>query len=408
MSRSGRLHRSFMPPTELIERARPTAARSGRADPQADGAQDTPAPSARRAPDHPLPAGGQDSMPPPRSNRVWFVLGFVALLAIGGGSAWWYATRNEISTDDAYTDGRAVSIAPKLAGYVTDLLVTDNQRVHAGEVLLRIDRREYVAARDQAAGRVASAEAQLANARLALELARVVYPAKLDSAQAQRDTAQAVLVRARADLHRQRALPAPATAQTNIDEATAGDAQARAQLAGAEAAVRQAEPVGLNIAQAEAQVHDLEGELAQARAQLAQAEVNLSYCTLVAPQDGWVTKRNVERGSFVNAGAALMALVSPEVWVTANFKESQLDRMRPGQPARLSVDAYPGLRLRGHVDSIQKGSGGRFSAFPPENATGNFVKIVQRVPVKIVIDEGLDPDLPLPLGLSVVPTVQVP
>jgi membrane fusion protein (multidrug efflux system) len=120
-----------------------------------------------------------------------------------------------------------------------------------------------------------------------------------------------------------------------------------------------------------------------------------------------VTRRNVERGTFVNPGGSLMSVVSPEVWVTANFKESQLDRMRPGQPVRIGVDAYPGLSLRGHVDSIQKGSGGRFSAFPAENATGNFVKIVQRVPVKIVIDEGMDPALPLPLGLSVVPTVML-
>ena len=379
---------------------------AGRHDARADTRQREPEPTAPRARDEP-PADGAGEATPPRSKRVWRVLAMIALLAIAGGATWWYATRNEVSTDDAFTDGRAITIAPKLPGYVTELLVTDNQRVRAGDVLLRIDDREYVAARDQAAGRVASAEAQLANARLALELARVTYPAKLEAAQAQRDATQAILTRAQADLRRQQALPRPATTQTNVDEATAGAAQTRAQLAEAEAAIRQAEPVGLNIAQAEAQVHELEGELAQARAQLAQAEVDLSYCTLIAPQDGWVTRRNVERGTFVNAGASLMALVSPEVWVTANFKESQLNRMRPGQPARMSVDAYPDLRLRGHVDSIQKGSGGRFSAFPPENATGNFVKIVQRVPVKIVIDEGLDPALPLPLGLSVTPTVEL-
>ncbi len=171
--------------------------------------------------------------------------------------------------------------------------------------------------------------------------------------------------------------------------------------------MRQAEPVAQTIAQAEAQLRELEGELGQARAQLLQAEVNLSYCTLTAPQDGWVTKRNVNLGTFANAGGALMSLVAPQVWVTANFKETQLDRMRPGQHVRISVDAYPGLKLRGHVDSLQMGTGGRFSAFPPENATGNFVKIVQRVPVKIVIDEGLDPNLPLPLGLSVAPTVEL-
>ena len=363
------------------------------------------APAAQNAPDDQPPDGGD--APPPRSHRVWLVLGTLALLAAGSGTAWWYTTRNQVSTDDAYIDGRAVIIAPMLAGTVTDLLVGDNQRVRAGDVLLRIDARDAIAARDQAAGRVAAAEAQLANARLALELARITYPARLDSAQAQRDAAQAVLTRAQADLRRQRALPPPATTRSSVDEATAGDAQARAQLTGAEAAIRQAEPVALNIAQAEAQVRELEGALVQARAQLVQAEVNLSYCTLVAPQDGWVTRRNVERGSFVNAGASLMALVSREVWVTANFKESQLDRLRPGQPVRISVDAFPGLALRGHVDSIQKGTGGRFSAFPPENATGNFVKIVQLVPVKIVIDSGLDPALPLPLGLSVAPTVDL-
>jgi membrane fusion protein (multidrug efflux system) len=367
----------------------------------------------RRAPAAPAgqPVGAQpparSAEAPPRSALVWVVLAAVALLAIAGGAAWWFATRNQVSTDDAFTDGRAITIAAKVAGYVTELHVSDNQFVRAGEVLLRIDPRDYLAARDQAAGRVTSAAAQLDNARLALEIARTLYPARLDQARAQRDGAQATLIRAQADRRRQQALSRAATSQTSVDEATAGDAQARAQLAAAEAGVRQAEPVAQNIAQAEAQVRELEGELAQARAQLQQAEVNLSYCTLLAPQDGWVTRRNVERGTFVNAGAALLSQVAPEVWVTANFKESQLDRMRPGQKVSVSVDAYPGLQLRGHVDSIQKGSGGRFSAFPPENATGNFVKIVQRVPVKIVIDEGLDPKLPLPLGLSVAPTVEL-
>jgi membrane fusion protein (multidrug efflux system) len=335
------------------------------------------------------------------------IVGLVALVAIVGGATYWYLTRNEVTTDDAYTDGRPVVIAPQVSGYVTELDITDNQFVHAGQVMLRIDSRPYVAARDQAAGRVASTEAQLANARTALDLARITYPAKLASARAARDSAQATLVRAEADLRRQRALPPAATTRETLDQVTAGEAEAQAQVAEADAAVREAEPVAEYIDQAEAQVHELEGELAQARAQLAQAEVNLSYCTLVAPQDGWVTNRNVYLGNYVNAGGQLLALVSPVVWVTANFKEDELNRMRPGQKVDISVDAHPGLRLRGHVDSIQKGSGERFSAFPAENATGNFVKIVQRVPVKIDIDSGLDPNLPLPLGLSVVPTVHL-
>jgi membrane fusion protein (multidrug efflux system) len=147
--------------------------------------------------------------------------------------------------------------------------------------------------------------------------------------------------------------------------------------------------------------------VALARAQLDQAELNLSWTHVTAPQEGWVTRRNVEVGNYVQAGQALLALVTPEVWITANFKESELDRMRPGQRVDIGVDAYPSLHLVGHVDSIQLGSGSRFTAFPPENATGNFVKIVQRVPVKIVIDDGLPPGMRLPLGVSVTPVVHL-
>ena len=147
----------------------------------------------------------------------------------------------------------------------------------------------------------------------------------------------------------------------------------------------------------------LEGQLLQSKANLAQAQLNLGYTHVIAPQDGWVTKRNVELGDYATTGTPLLAIVSPQLWVTANFKETQLDRMRPGQQVAISVDAYPQLHLQGHVDSLQLGSGSRFTAFPPENATGNFVKIVQRVPVKILIDQGLDPQLPLPLGVAATP-----
>jgi len=148
--------------------------------------------------------------------------------------------------------------------------------------------------------------------------------------------------------------------------------------------------------------------VAQARAQLQTAELNLSYTEVRAPFDGYVTKRNVQNGTLVQAGSALCSIVSPDIWVVANFKESQLERMRPGDKVEISVDAFPDLELQGHVESIQQGSGSRFSAFPAENATGNFVKIVQRVPVKIVIDKGLENwNQPLPLGLSVEPEVTV-
>jgi membrane fusion protein (multidrug efflux system) len=200
-------------------------------------------------------------------------------------------------------------------------------------------------------------------------------------------------------------VPRGATTQEQVDQADAALLQAQANLAQAEANVTEASPVQENIDETSAQASQLEGQVALAKAQLDQAELNLSHTVIAAPQDGWVTKRDVELGNYLSTGSTIMSLVSPQVWVTANFKESQLARMRPGQHVDISVDAYPNLKLTGHVDSIQLGSGSKFTAFPAENATGNFVKIVQRVPVKIDIDSGLDPNLPLPLGLSVEPTV---
>ena len=175
----------------------------------------------------------------------------------------------------------------------------------------------------------------------------------------------------------------------------------------AEAQVRIASLVQQTIQAAEDTVAQRQAQVAQAEANLAQSEVNLSYTELKAPQDGRITRRNVDLGTFVQAGQQVFYIVTPQVWVTANFKETQLADIRPGQPVLMALDAYPNLRLHGHVDSIQEGSGARFSAFPAENATGNFVKIVRRVPVKIVIDSGLDNQNGLPLGISVTPTVTV-
>jgi membrane fusion protein (multidrug efflux system) len=158
----------------------------------------------------------------------------------------------------------------------------------------------------------------------------------------------------------------------------------------------------------QAQVNQQEGAQRDAEAKLAQAELDLTWTIVQAPQDGWITKRSVELGDYLSVGQEILALVSPQIWITANFKENQLVQVRPGQPVRIAIDMYPDLRLRGHVDSIQLGSGSKFSTFPPENATGNFIKIVQRIPVKIDIDSGLDPKLPLPLGSSAEPTIYLP
>jgi membrane fusion protein (multidrug efflux system) len=349
---------------------------------------------------------GTGTVAPKKSNAVprMIFAGVVAALVIGGGG-YWLSTRGTESTDDAYTDGRTATISPKVAGYVRTLNISDNTHVKAGQVLLEIDSRDYVTARAKALATLALDQAQLENARVQLSIAKVRYPAELDSAKAAVESARASLVRAHADHERQRKVDIRATTEQQIDAATQGEVNAQAQLTDAQSKLRTAELVQDNIAAAEAQVKQLEAQVAAAQADADQADINLGYTKLVAPFDGWVTKRNVELGSYLQVGQSLFTLVSPDVWVTANFKEAQLAGMRPGQKVRIDIDAFPDLKIEGHVDSVQMGSGSRFTAFPAENATGNYVKIVQRVPVKIVIDKGLDKDQALPLGLSVVPTV---
>jgi len=344
-----------------------------------------------------------------RGRRPWvFTIGFLILaLLIAGGVYYWYTTRNIESTDDAYTDGRAVIIAPQVPGVVVSLDVGDNQFVKAGDPLIHIDPRQYENDRQLAEGALATARSQLDGQKLGAEIARKNFPAMLDQSKAQLASANAALAKAQADYKRQTSLSKQATSQQEVDAARAALQQAQAQVMLANAQVLQNSPVPQRIGETDAQVGQLAGQLEQAQARLNQADLNLSWTVVKAPQDGWITKRNVEKGNYVSAGQQILSIVTPDVWITANFKETQLADMRPGQPVRISVDAYPNLDLRGHVDSIQLGSGSKFTAFPPENATGNFVKVVQRVPVKIVIDSGLDPKIPLPLGISVEPTVTV-
>jgi membrane fusion protein, multidrug efflux system len=330
----------------------------------------------------------------------------VALLLIGGTYYWW-TTRDLESTDDAYTDGRAVTIAPQVAGVVLSLDVTDNQFVKKDQLLIHIDPRQYVTDRDQATAALETAKAQYAGQQFGAEIARKNFPAQLEQAQAQLANAKANLAKTQADYDRQHSLSKLATSQQEIDASTSALKQAQAQVMLAEAQVTQNSPVPQRIGETDQQVGQLKGQVEQAQAKLDQANLNLSWASVKAPQDGWITKRNVEVGNYVAPGQQIFALVAPEVWITANFKESQLADMRKGQPVKIKIDAYPKLDLRGHVDSIQLGSGSKFTAFPPENATGNFVKVVQRVPVKIVIDSGLDPNIPLPLGISAEPVVTV-
>jgi membrane fusion protein, multidrug efflux system len=377
-----------------------------RARAEAPSPKDAPPPNSAQAADR---ARDEKQTAERNAARPYVRIGMVVVLIglIVGGASYWYITRNEVSTDDAYTDGRAVPIASHVNGYVVTLGVNDNQFVHQGDPLIHIDPRDYQAALEQAQGQLAAAQGQLAAAQHGFEIAQINFPARLEQAQAQLKDAQANLFKAQTDDRRQRSLPRAATTGQQIDYADAALRSAEAQVAASEAAVLEATPVQPNIKQSGAQVKQINGTVLQADASLKQAQLNLDWCVVRAPQDGWVTKRNVEVGTYAQQGVQIMAIVSPQVWITANFKENQLERMRPGQKVAISVDSYPQLKLDGHVDSLQLGSGNKFTAFPPENATGNFVKIVQRVPVKIDIDHGLDPNLPLPLGISVEPTVTV-
>jgi membrane fusion protein, multidrug efflux system len=344
----------------------------------------------------------------PRSKKPLIITAIIVVVLAIVGFFIWFAHRNQVSTDDAYTDGNTVTMVPKVSGYVVDLYVSDNTHVRKGDLLLRIDPRDYLTAKDQALAQLALAQAQLNSARDALKVARVQYPAQLESARAQQRAAAAQLELARASYQRQHQVDRRATTQESIDSSTNQQQGAAASVESARAQVAIARLVPEQVQVAISAVAEREASVQSAQAQLEQANLNLSYTQVRAPSDGFITQRSIQQGDFASAGQVMFLIVTPEVWITANFKESQLGRMRPGDKVEIKVDAYSGYKLEGHVQSIQYGSGARFSAFPAENATGNFVKIVQRVPVKIVIDRGLDPNRPLPIGLSVSPVVYFP
>jgi membrane fusion protein (multidrug efflux system) len=352
--------------------------------------------------------GGEGDTPKQAgSKKPLIILAMLVIIAAIVAFIYWFAHRNQISTDDAYTDGNVITMAPKVSGYVVDLLIDDNQHVHKGDLLLRIEQDDYLATRAQDQAQLASARAQLEAARVAYEIARVQYPAQLIAARAQEKAAEASLKQARAQYQREHDVDSRATTQENIDASDSQAANSSSGVQNAKSQLAVAELVTEQLRQAAATVQQRAASVEQAEAALTQANLNVRYTEIRAPSDGFITKRNVQLGSYLAAGTTMFLIVTPDVWVTANFKESQLGRMRPGDAVDVGVDAYSGLKLEGHVQSIQYGSGSRFSAFPTENATGNYVKVVQRVPVKIVIDRGLDPNATLPLGLSVSPVVYV-
>ena len=356
-------------------------------------------------PQHGADAGGKEAEQKPRSKKPLIIIAIVIVVLGIIGFFIWFAHRNQVSTDDAFTDGNTVSMVPKVSGYVIALNVDDNSHVRKGDLLLQIDKRDYLTAQAQAQAQLALARAQLDSAQNALRIARVQFPAQLESARAQQQAAAAAAALAQASYERQHAVDKRATTQESIDSSTSQQRSTAASLKSAEAQVAIARLVPEQVQSAISAVEERQASVQTAQAQLDQATLNLSYTEVRAPSNGFITQRSVQLGSYLTAGQVMFLLVTPDVWITANFKESQIGRMRAGDKVDIEVDAYSGFKLDGHVQSIQYGSGSRFSAFPAENATGNFVKIVQRVPVKIVIDRGLDPNRPLPIGLSVSPVV---
>jgi len=396
-----------------------------------------------------------------QNSRVRLIIGVVLLLLLGVG-VWAWSTSGRESTDDAQVDAHVTQLAARVSGTVTKVAVDDNQLVEAGALLVQLDPSDYQVAVDKARAELADAEATalaaqsgvpitsttaasnvttarggitqaqsgVAAAEKEIEAAR----ARLVSSQARLREAEANAAKSARDVERLRGLLAKDEISQQMFDATSATAEAqkaavdsmRSQVAEAEAGIRVAESkfaqakAGEDRAHAEmetaqtgpsqvtatkARAAAAEAKAQQMRAALAQAELNLQYATVKAPVRGVVSKKGINPGQVVQAGQPLLAIVQvDDVWVTANFKETQLKDVRPGQRAEIDVDAY-GRKYKGKVDSIAGATGARFSLLPPENATGNFVKVVQRVPVKIVLDPGQDPEHLLRPGMSVTPTV---
>ncbi|HEV8211910.1 MAG TPA: HlyD family secretion protein [Vicinamibacterales bacterium] len=397
-----------------------------------------------------------------QQRRVQIGIGIVFLLMLGA-VVWAWSTSGRESTDDAQVDAHLTQMAARVSGTVTKVAVDDNQLVEAGALLVELDPRDYQVAVDKARAELADAEATAVAAQSSIPITSTTAAsnvttarggitqaqggvaaseteieaarARIVSAQARLREAEANAAKSARDVERLRGLLAKDEISRQMFDATSATAEAqkaavdsaRSQVAEAEAGLRVAESKLAQARAGEQQAHAemqtaqtgpsqvaatrarasaAEARAQQFRAALAQAELNLQYTTVKAPVRGIVSKKGINVGQVVQAGQPLLAIVQiDDVWVTANYKETQLKAMRPGQRAVVSVDAYGGREYKGKVDSIAGATGARFSLLPPENATGNFVKVVQRVPVKIVLEPGQDPEHLLRPGMSVTPTV---
>jgi membrane fusion protein (multidrug efflux system) len=309
-----------------------------------------------------------------RKHGLIVVFGVIVLLAaIAAGANYYWQSRFYVSTDDAYVAGHPVSVSARASGNIVGVHVADNQHVPQGERLAEVDPRDYQIglARAEAAWQAAQADEQKAAADI--EAAKAQWTQQEQDLRRNEELAKQGAVTAQVLEHSRTSATA---SQANLDAAERSLASARAKTA-------------------------------QAKVSIDEARLQSSYTQILAPEAGYITQKSVVVGAYVNVGQPLMVIVTDEMYVIANFKETQLAHMRPGQPATCAVDAYPGVVFQAHVDSIQAGTGPTFSLFPPENATGNFVKVVQRVPVKIVFDGPPDPNHRLVLGMSVRPRVRI-
>ncbi len=327
-------------------------------------------------------------------------VGLLALIAaVSAAGLYFDYSAHFATTDDAFIAARNFAVAPKVPGYLTSVPVTDNQHVSTGDVIARIDQRDYRVALAQAEAAVAAAQANIANIAAQIEVQKV----QISASETQVKLSEARLAYAQQQAERYGTLTKEGWASHQTGELAVSEFyQQQAAVSNAQANVTVARR---QLTALEAQRNTSQANLQEAEARRDQATLNLSYTTVTAAQPGRIVQLGGAVGQFAQAGTALSMFVPDEIWVVANFKETQLDAMRPGQPVSFSIDAYPGRQIHGHVASVQPGSGTAFSLLPAENATGNYVKIVQRVPVKVVIDHP-PTDVALGPGMSVVPTVR--
>lgn len=364
-----------------------------------DPPRDAPAPPAAAPPAAPSPR--------PRARRgPALVVAALALAAAAWAGREWVFGRTHVSTDNAQVDGHLTPIAPKVQGFVARVLVDDNQPVRAGDTLVVLDDRDLVVRLRQAEAELATAEAAVGSARRAGQARAqlAMSQAQAAGAEATIASAEAALRQAEADLARYRGLAERRiVAAQQLDAAQAAYDAARANL---EAARKQATAMTSQVTMMDAALGAATARQAAARAILDNARLQLSYAVLRAPAAGVVARRAVEPGELVQVGQQLLTLIPLEdVWVTANLKETQLADVTPGDPVEFTVDAYPGRRFRGTVASVSPATGATFALLPPDNATGNFTKVVQRVPVKVTIDRASLGGAALRPGMSVVATI---